>query len=120
MTAPNIRELCEQATPGPWLVKGTGTGHKYENNWREISPNVVSSSMYSTNRWGEREDICGVRIKEADAQLIARLDPQTVLKIVDALEAIATHKYNNESHQSMREIATETLQLLNTPPNGKE
>lgn len=47
------------------------TGSRFTENWREINAGrmpVVSADSYHSNRDGE---VCGVRIKDSDAQLIA-------------------------------------------------
>ena len=89
MTPPTLKQLIEKATPGPWSVKSTDEGRAYTKNWREISPGVVSASSYTTNRYGETEEIPGVSISEANAQLIARCSPAVMLAVVEILEDLS-------------------------------
>ncbi len=75
-------------TPGPWTVIKSNDKSKYAVNWLEISPGVVSSSEYSTSRWGESETYCGVRITEANARLIAAAPD--LLAVARQIEWLAT------------------------------
>ena len=77
LTCPDVRhkmrEVAENATPGPW-------------QWHPGSDNVVAWN-------GEDIDICAVYQDDADTkatgEFIATFNPQTILALLDAYEASA-------------------------------
>lgn len=111
-----IRELCSLATPGPWNVRElTDEFFLRTNNKHSIdAPDVI---VAKTEGWGT--------IGEANAQLIARLSPDVVLKVVEALEAARTACSPlgtvQESKRARDEVET-ALSLLNATaqPTGEQ
>lgn len=78
MTPPTLREICERATKGPWVY--------------QPCPNLTGQAhpVHADNEDNEMVCECYEGTEEqqaANAQLIARLDPGTVLAILDALES---------------------------------
>lgn len=74
-----LKELLEKATPGPWsIVRHASTA--VENHNREL---VASTGVRSDNRV-DPDVLCAEL--EANAQLIARLNPQTMALVLEALE----------------------------------
>jgi hypothetical protein len=62
-------------TPGPWEVR-LDHDEGLKRDWRSIvadggRTSVVRPDSYSTNKWGERETVCGMWVTEANANLIA-------------------------------------------------
>jgi hypothetical protein len=117
---PTLKQLVAQATPGPWQV------YREPHSGKESAMLSISELTLSTpNFCGEVFMLsapnglcpaltgCG-KDSDANAQLIARLDPQTVLAVAEALEAI-THP-DGLSSQRIRtnlEACRHALALLN-------
>lgn len=78
MTTPTpIRELCAKATKGPYSVdydNDTGPSDDYYREFWTVSTKDQGVAEFK---------------QEPDAELSARLDPQTVLMVVEALETSA-------------------------------
>jgi len=81
-------------TPGPWAVKDTSTGSKFSDNWREIHAGkkvVVSSGSYTSSKY-DGESVCGVRIMEANANLIAAA-PELLESVNDFLAMAVAYNW---------------------------
>lgn len=100
MSTPTIRELCAKATAGP----------------RKAHESLSTPGLFAVQ--GDKgPDIARCQYTfsaEANAQLIARLDPATVLAVVEALE-IAKHRADNSGcfFAEERAVVTRALALLN-------
>lgn len=84
MSAPTIRDLCQRATPGPWRTytyKGLGPHDDEMTDQRTVctmeDEKGRSIQVASVNQIEPHA--------EANAQLIARLSPEVVLRVVEAL-----------------------------------
>lgn len=61
-------------TPGPWEVRHARESGSFTKDWREVWAGrhcVVSPSGFQRSYDGEAETVYGVRISDADANLIA-------------------------------------------------
>lgn len=81
MTTPTIKELIEKATPGPWQWHEHSDG----NAFALVGLNGRADVLLATDI---DEDRIGIAARDADLDYIARLNPATVRKVVDALEGI--------------------------------
>lgn len=81
MSAPlTIRELCARATKGPWRANYCTV--RVDKKYGEKVCSIASPSGAAPEAWS------GIHMQRgATAQLIARLSPDVVLKVVEALEA---------------------------------
>lgn len=70
-----IRELARAATPGPWKCRKSVYGNKYR--YVQFDKGAAETAMYTTSE-----------MLPADAQLIAALDPSTVLGLCDEIEGL--------------------------------
>lgn len=118
MTTPTpIRELCAKATKGPWSVAPAFPGDK------TIEIKELALAI-------EDDDVTPDDAKRnyANAELIARLNPQTVLMVVEALEAAhdalqhwsfvsVTQKHYNQLKESKASI-NDALRALNGQRDG--
>lgn len=93
MTPPTIKELCEKATPGPWVIREM-PGHpvfpgaiKAHICAGSDDPRVgVGNSFLTVELGGDGATSCVPELVRANAQLIARCSPSTMLVVVEALE----------------------------------
>jgi len=105
MSAPlTIRELCAKATPGPW----TADNHPAD---RTILIHGPEPKMRWIAELSPQSRLDGME-HDANAQLIARLSPDVVLKVVDALERANNAVPPNTGAERMIQDA---LRLLNAP-----
>lgn len=72
---PPIRELCAKATKGPWIFHA----NTELKNIRALGHDIAKPLRGKLSAYE----------MEANAELIARLDPQTVLMVVERLEMAA-------------------------------
>ncbi len=100
MSATTIKELCERATPGPW------TWHPQEGDFilEERGHIVAEVPCQGAN--------------PNDGALIARLSPDVVLKVVEALESINAISTQAQLIEA-QDDAMLALQLLNGRPPAK-
>lgn len=119
-TPPTIFELCDRATSGPYLV----------SHWKRFGClNCDGEDGYvdttTVNRkTGENSEevifwVTGGHSLQSNAQLIARLSPDVVRKVAEALERIASMDYSCEGRfyaASMSDDADAALRLLNGLP----
>ena len=81
MTQPPIplRDLCRAATPGPWIpdVNDNGSFNIYS-----LAKGHNRFVVCQRNQWHRTE------MSRANAQLIARLSPEVVLAVYEALDGI--------------------------------
>ena len=74
MSAEEARGLLEGATPGPWVANLDDDKCAGILDWRVVDTDVrcvVSADWYERHSAGETETVCGVKIAEADAAMIA-------------------------------------------------
>ena len=74
VSADEARGLLEGATPGPWVANLDDDKCAAILDWRVVDTDVrfvVSADWYERHSAGETETVCGVKIAEADAALIA-------------------------------------------------
>ena len=74
MSAEEARRLLEGATPGPWVANMDDDKCAAILDWRVVDTDVrfaVSADWYERHSAGETETVCGVKIAESDAALIA-------------------------------------------------
>jgi hypothetical protein len=72
MSTPTLKELCAAATPGPWRPLYFGNA-----DWAVYATDNVVVHFVGDVGWQQAE---------ANNKLSARLDPQTVLAVYEALE----------------------------------
>jgi hypothetical protein len=80
MSHPTLKQLCAAATPGPY--------HVDLNEFGDLVIHGPETEIPIATAEGDNAS--------ANAQLIARLDPQTVLAVYEALEAAL---YLHDQHQ---------------------
>ena len=73
-----LRDLALAATPGPW-----GSFYKQKYGEWHVSVPIGGSSM----RWALFDDGCRTERPQQDAEFIAAANPQTILALLDALDA---------------------------------
>ena len=80
-----LRELCEAATPGPECPECKAKQKKYDNIDRRMAARgnfgIVPASPVCEKHFGESR-----RIQVARSQIHARLSPEVVLRVYEALE----------------------------------
>lgn len=108
MSAGNIWELCEAATPGPWIVCSTPL-----TALEQSAPLLLA--IQNPNKY---PDVCRFLDKEphaeANAELISRLSPDAVLAVVEYISECATDDLERIS-PGMKKKAADLLDKLNRP-----
>jgi hypothetical protein len=73
-----LREVAEKATPGPWLYRGKSASF-------HSLPEEGTAYTYGPSIMEPEDNL----LKDQDAEFIATFNPQTILALLDAYEAIA-------------------------------
>ncbi len=86
MSTPTLRELCANATPGPWTAEH---GRNASGEWWTLytAKGLPEQKVFG----GYRPIACKLRMQpedEANVLLIARCEPPTMLKVYEALESL--------------------------------
>ncbi len=95
---PTLRQLIEGATPGPWVVAPAS-----------LTPMEVAAPMRLAVQHPEKHpDVCrfldGVKYSEANARLIARLNPEVALAVLEALEGAKAHILDHGNDKEMAPV----------------
>lgn len=82
MSTPTLKDLIEKATPGPWEAN-----YEIALDYRpyQVFNAAIGSRVAVMSGGGPLRAVCGPEEK-ANAQLIARCNPATMAKVVEALE----------------------------------
>lgn len=113
MSTPTLKELIEKATPGPWWLDRDDAGRPpMHSDYRVLSSGSTPKHVAPIARMELRG-----QESEANAQLIARCNPATMAKVVEALLA-SRHQLETPTEREFRSKAVhEALNLLNGKPN---
>lgn len=114
MKQQSLKQLCAAATPGPWRETKASNGILSS---REQAVPLIAAIQ------GQRgPDVCRFiagSAQAANAHLIARLDPQTVLAVAEALDNARIYILETGSDNDMAPMIQEletALSLLNGNP----
>ena len=117
MTLPDLkklREVAEKATPGPWIEAGPSFGAPIPRYTDEIV-------TVDEDEDGDVVSICEMPFahhdeqNEANAAFIATSNPQTILALLDAYEAIAR---DAEMYRYIRESQAEFVHYIGGGTHG--
>ena len=78
-------ELIEQATPGPWI---SGCEDAIDYRPEQVFNPVIGSRVAVMSGGGPTRAVCGPE-ERANAELIARCSPATMLLVLEALEKLS-------------------------------
>jgi hypothetical protein len=111
----NMRELAAKCTPGPW-------DWHYFAGFSELFALIGGDGKDVLVSTEDGEGHCIVEFASpANAELIARLSPSTVLAVVEALEGAQMHLNINEPHPlAAYEKIKVVLKTLNRPADRNE
>jgi hypothetical protein len=103
MSTPNLKQLCAAATPGPWFTWPIKDYITVQSGLRW----VAECRAYGIDHPTQGQLAPAI----ANAQLIARLDPQTVLAVYEFLEFIASE--SSSASPILEGQAKKLIALLN-------
>lgn len=134
MNPPSIRDLCARATPGPWSVPHFANPEAKCECGYILCESLCGAvaTIHKTN--GKPIDEGGddnppLEQAVANAQLIARLSPEVVMRVVELAEEIQQGsgafsrdplEHAGNVIEKSKQLATELLALLNGQTGGKE
>jgi hypothetical protein len=77
----HLKALCEKATPGPWTFINSHLESDYDNcpKWEVLGPERFDDQ-------GNDFNFCFRTFKRTEAEYIAAVDPQTILKLLYIIE----------------------------------
>jgi hypothetical protein len=105
MSAPTLRELCERATPGPWeACREDAIDYRPEQVWNPS----IGSRVAVMSGGGPLRAVCGPE-ERANAQLIARCSPATMLAVVEFLEECACAEDRSNLDGDSAEVVLEQI-----------
>lgn len=108
MSTPTMKELIAKATPGTWQTNlSEDERSSLDTLVCAVGGKIIAEchvQYTSTKRYVEIE---------ANAQIIARCNPATMAKVVEALEWLSMDEHSTHS----RKLATEALNLLDGKPS---
>lgn len=104
MNPPTMRELCDAATKGPIAFRLHDDG-----GWEITSKNNESNGFVIAQRtqWHRK------KMSHANASLHARLDPDAMLKVLDALEDAHCHVLINGDDRTMAPVLDKIERVIN-------
>jgi len=114
MSTPTLLELCDGATPGPWLTSAHCVYSEHGNVCAASEPRATEHVMFTPPSIQSKD----LREAHANAQLIARMSPEVCRRTWELLALL----YDLEKDGDITERISTIMHLLNgkdTPQDGK-